>query len=116
MAARGGFTQDQALGNQRAGAFFRIMYTTGKFKQNDSTMEEDCRFWASTYVDRAIELYVRWGAIEVSKAISKEHEALPGLNLSTRIQTTDKKEKDGVKARSRLGQLRVSSKAVDASL
>jgi histidine kinase len=56
-AGKLGFKHHQALGNEKAGVYF--------LEQNDTE-------WASTYLTRARELYVRWGAVAKVRQIEEK--------------------------------------------
>lgn len=76
-ARKSGFSQDEALANELAGAFF--------FARNDN-------FWATKYLTRAYQLYYEWGAMgkakhleeQYSTLISKEQRMAQGTNLKGR--------------------------------
>ena len=57
-AARGGFIQDAALANERAGICF-------------SDLQDD--YWAGNYIDRAYTLYSEWGAQTKVRRLQESH-------------------------------------------
>jgi hypothetical protein len=73
-AARGGFINDAAIGNERAGSWFA--------GRND-------QFWAQTYIERAYALYKDWSAHGKARDLMKQFPTILGSEDSSFIEGVD---------------------------
>jgi predicted ATPase len=90
-AARAGFTNHEAIGNERAGRFLVDTKINNKKAKNDDGVTN----MAQDYISRAMALYREWGATAKAEQLEKE---FPQLQPSTLLQGSN------VKARRRFSR------------
>lgn len=75
---------------------------------SEGSDSENNRFWAGTYLSRSIELFDRWGAVEVVNSLNLKHGTFLQSHthsLRSKFGENDNKNGLGVKARSQFGNL-----------
>jgi hypothetical protein len=98
-SGRRGFLNDQALANQRAGEY---------------VLQQGDKDWAATYLNRARDLYIEWGALAKARQLEDKY-----VNLLEQGVTESKRNLQrgsGFKARMRLDDIRVTTHRAHISM